>query len=561
MAITRIITRQYPTMRDAIMEMVQNALDAKARNIWIVFDSKRRTLAVRDDGSGVGQVVMNQRLARICQSGKSDSDLGEFGIGIVAPLDKGEKYTFTSSARIPNRELGEDGGYYRWTFELAAIKDEAEFRVPCDRLGQMMFDASGDGRDGRVPWRTEALVEKIFSDSVRNDIDPSDLRYQIQSRFSGSMRKSGTAVHLTIIRKIGGVEESHVEDFGARAFDGEPLPVWKYHDAVVGSVAVRLHLRRVATGRRQQIRLEVGERGRDFRITFSQFMASANSLLSDDVIGVLNSGTFEGEITGENIKVMPNRHELEKDETLRHLCLALEKWYSEVGKETVQTQHESREDARWQELGVNALKFVELLLKNPAFGDWRRAVRSFHEGTVSTGHTAPSRRSVIGDQVLTSVRANASSTGTSRSGQSGEGHTRAEPKNERTEDIPLTVTGPLGQKRTVVKSGSFGLQILFDRMPGGRDLWSLDPNTGQLRINVRHPYWAECEATDTDLFELQLRIIEHALTWCVAPEDWRPQLLMSLEESMRCYMFFRLCKKEAKKDRVSRSRATKTKKK
>ncbi len=535
-ALTTIIARHYPTLRDTVLELVQNGIDANARTIWITWDERRRILTVQDDGDGVSVATMNQRLQLICASGKGEADLGEFGIGVVSPIDKCEAYTFTSAPRVP--PAGADGAYHRWAFRFEDVKDCADLNVPCDRMGQMSFAESQTGIAGMVQWRTEARMERVLTDSIRSKLELDDLKYQIQQRFSVAMRHKNVRVAVTLSKRVGSGDATSTDTFGALDYTGEPLERWTIRNRQAGLVSVKLYLRRVRPGR-QGPRIEVGEARRDYRLTLTQFSGSAGSLLSQSVRDALGSGVLEGEITAENIRITPNRRGVEPDDALVGLCEALEEWHGKVGSQIVADTRHSRNQERWQKIGEEVLGGVDDMLRDPAFVDWREAVKSFRVGTVGTGHVEPSSRQVVGTQVQTSVRVNRG--GTSGSGKSGSAsdRERVPATIERVKDMPLTVAGPRGQARTVVKKSSFGIQVIFDVMPGSADLWSLNPKTGELMVNVRHPNWAACERSDKDLADLLRRIVEHALAWNATPDDWKPQVLLGLGEAMRGYMFLR----------------------
>lgn len=533
MALTNIIARTYPSLRDMVLEAVQNAIDANCRTVWIEWDERRRTLAIRDDGDGVGLLTMNARLQQICSSSKGEDDLGQFGIGVMAPLDKGERFTFTSSPRLP--APGEDGAYHRWTFQVKDIAGKQELEVPCARMGQMSYSEARSSDPGAVAWRTEVRVEHVVEDSVKGRFDPEDIKYQIQQRFSVAMRKKSVKVILTTRQRVGKTDTSDTDSFGPLDFTGQPLQRWTTKTPVARLVVVQLYLRRVIG--RKQARVEVGESGRDYRVTLAQFLASAAGMLSRPVADALSSGLLEGEITAEGIRITPNRKGVEMDDALMDLCQALEKWHSEVGSHVLDTERSSRQAARYQQIAIDVLGELDKLLRDPRYADWRDKVRGFHAGTVGRGHTQPSDRSVIGPQVQTSVRVNRGGGSGGRSGASGSD--RKPPQVERPDDVPVTVAGPAGGERTVVKRSSFGIQVIFDRMLGSADLWLLNPGNGELLVNIRHPHWAECERSDRELQDLLRHIVQQAMAWLVTPEDWRPQAALTMAEETRAYMFLR----------------------
>ena len=109
-AITIIALSQSSPLK-AIAELVENSIDAKARNVTITRgrDSGRHFLAIRDDGEGVppdcdGRPDFPYVATHICDSvkhrlkadGKSGLQ-GEFGIGLLSFWTLGDELTMTST--------------------------------------------------------------------------------------------------------------------------------------------------------------------------------------------------------------------------------------------------------------------------------------------------------------------------------------------------------------------------------------------------------------------------------------------------------------------------------
>jgi Histidine kinase-, DNA gyrase B-, and HSP90-like ATPase/MAPEG family len=106
-----IIALSHSSPLKAIAELVENSIDAKARNVAITRgrDSGRHFLAIRDDGEGVppdcdGRPDFPYVATHICDSvkhrlkaeGKSGLQ-GEFGIGLLSFWTLGDELTMTST--------------------------------------------------------------------------------------------------------------------------------------------------------------------------------------------------------------------------------------------------------------------------------------------------------------------------------------------------------------------------------------------------------------------------------------------------------------------------------
>ena len=70
---------------NAIMDIVDNSIDAEAKNIWIDITGKDEnfTILIADDGKGMSFDILDQALKLGSETEKDiDSDLGRFGMGL-----------------------------------------------------------------------------------------------------------------------------------------------------------------------------------------------------------------------------------------------------------------------------------------------------------------------------------------------------------------------------------------------------------------------------------------------------------------------------------------------
>src|SRR6195256_4594017 len=109
-AITIIALSQSNPLK-AIAELVENSIDARARNVTITRgrESGRHFLAIRDDGEGVprdgeGRPDFRYVATHICDSVKrrlkaegTSALQGEFGIGLLSFWTAGDELTMTST--------------------------------------------------------------------------------------------------------------------------------------------------------------------------------------------------------------------------------------------------------------------------------------------------------------------------------------------------------------------------------------------------------------------------------------------------------------------------------
>lgn len=89
----------YPTLMASLKEMIQNGIDQDAKVIFVGINLDNRQVIVADNGSGTSRAGFEKALINIGFSIKEPGKLGEFGLGLVSPLDKCDHYTFSSVPR------------------------------------------------------------------------------------------------------------------------------------------------------------------------------------------------------------------------------------------------------------------------------------------------------------------------------------------------------------------------------------------------------------------------------------------------------------------------------
>lgn len=512
----------YSTLEAVILELVQNGLDVNAREIFIGVDFRTRTLTVTDDGDGVSEAEFDHALETIGISKKERTKLGRYGIGLIAALGKCHRYTFTSVPRGSQ-------GYREWHFVTSEIAvQQSNVQIP-NKPSEYVFKPGGD-RANEVSWRTRAQLKGFTADSIISRLDMESLVAQIQAKFGRVLQRNQVKVQVAIIGPTG-VQQEKV--FSNGGYEGEPLPVWQRKGKKAGEVRIEFY--RLTQLKRGKIKIDFGEADSDFRISFSQFNRSAGEWLSDEVRRALESGTFQGEITASLINLEPSRTKFVENDALVDLCETIELWYKEVGSKLLAEAQEVREEGRFQQLGRQALRTIDELLRDPAFAGLREAIKKLRAGTIAVGHKQAADGQVIAVQPYKSVSVEGEhhSHGNEASGE------HRETQTEKPGHIPLSVSGPSGQRRVVVRSSSFGLQLVYDRMPGSTKLWDMDETSGIITINVRHPVWAACERSDTELLNLHWVIITHALTLNSMQEGWREIARIALDNSLDAQFFCR----------------------
>ncbi len=492
------VAETYPKLLDALLEMIQNPIDAQAQHIRVVVNLQRHNAMVEDDGNGASQVRFEKALTQVCQTMKKADKLGQFGRGLIAPLGKCKEFTFTSCPK-----QGASQGYLRWTFvtkDIEAMKniDGIPF-VSCPNL---FFSSKKPGSKGGrtfVPWRTQVRMTGIIKDRFLTKLTLNELVQAILDRYGPTMRKRGIVVQIELTNAEGKKQEREVT---AKDFEGEKLDEVTISKKDCGNTIFRLFIaRRTAKGRKG--RVSFGDTRSDFRIEGKKALwDSLAPLIYDHIIKALKSGVFEGEIVSQKVRIHPSRNKLVENDALLDICLCIEEWWEEIGQYIIQEVQVESKESRYQELGLRSLKVIEQILK---LENWNDILELFKRGTTGRGHTdLPDH----GEQEHKSQAvAGAGDKGKSKGDLPRD---RGKPSEEIPGHHPGTVQGPKGRRRKIVARSSTGLQFCYAEI--GSDPFELDSTTGILTFNTSHRYWFDCEEKDRALMRYQEQVAMIALS-------------------------------------------------
>jgi len=367
------IADSYPFLFEngVVSELIQNAIDSEAANIWLWVNLKKRSIVVQDDGVGASVEQFNTALQRVGSSMKKKDKLGRYGIGLVSPMGKCAKFIFTSTTKKDPK------AYTRWTFDCAEIeKTSSKIEIPHESVPEFQFSRTGKG----TPWRTEMRIYQFRSDLRAQRFDADRLTQAIQERFSNAMKKRDVVVHVQVTAENGALLQWVIK---AKEFRGTPLSRASKLGRDSGVTDITLFLSPQKKGHKG--RVLIGEVDNDFRVDFQTFARSAGSdFISDEAVQVLTSGIFEGVITNSKIKLSPDRRSFERNSALAGFCKAIEEWVNEAGNAHVEEIKTCRREERFQILGTRSMRVLEALaLQDPLLLE---LIQSFKVGTHGLRH-------------------------------------------------------------------------------------------------------------------------------------------------------------------------------
>lgn len=522
-----LLANTYHTIAEAILEAVQNAIDANARNILVRINMKRRSIVIEDDGEGASVRYFEQALTSIAETMKEKraGKLGRFGLGLIAFVGKCTSYSFTSG---PARS-----SYVEWIFDTKALSDSKDDQgVPRKVLDDHRFSRtiSGIKKGGKsgsikyVPWRTQVRVRNFSDDRVIGRISIDSIASMILEKYSVTMRRRGVEVTLCLIEESGREVKRIVR---ADQPKGDALPVLNLKSGKQGTTSVKLFLSpRTAKGRQGKIVL--GETCDEHRISANQFARGVYDVLPREVIEALCSGVFEGEITNDQIKLSPQRGSFVRDDSWLDFLASLEDWYKQQAVPYLDDAREESKARRYQELGERSQRAIDAVIRASGL---EQLISTFTYGTTGTGHTNVGQN-VRGETCLPAVDASKSGKRVDGNGSSVS-QTRNPEAEERKNHRPNLVSGPRGRRRVVVKGGSQGLCFVYEEDPGSERVYWLDAKTGELHFNIRHPLWVLCdEASNSALMRFQESVALHALVMLGQPDDLHPAQQLAMQEML-----------------------------
>lgn len=509
----------YPTLMDVVYETVQNALDVKAREIEIKANPGTRFLAVRDNGIGVSEDRFHQALQSVGKGVKEISDLGRFGLGLISPLGKCKKFAFTSCPEPLKTK------FLQWHFETEAIRKQQEHvTIPMEQK-KLRFapDNLNSGSGSHTWWRTEVAIYEYTTDKVLSAWNVDELEYEIRSRYGHVMQKLGTTITIT----TGSGSSKKKKIVKAKGFSGKPLPVFNYRDSDAGDVRIEMHVTSLRNRKRSRKKVNIlfGEMDNNFRFPFSSFARShgGRHLLSADVMDAFRSNLFEGEIVAENVELRPSRNSFEPNDALIGLCAAIEVWYKQAGAEILKAEKAQRQSVRYQDLGCNVLQNLVSIFRDQEMLDVVKVL--FPVGTIGKSHVRP-KDEILGEQNLKSK-----APGSDKKKQDS-GKKRQPSKCEKKGHVPVTTTGPEGQKRALVRGNSVGLQLSFDDFAGSGRVWRLDATNGILSFNITHPDWVACDINDKTITKFMEIVALQVINMLICKDDYHEVIRRYIDQGI-----------------------------
>jgi hypothetical protein len=463
------VSETYPGLRKAVMEIIQNALDANAKVIYVGIDQLMHRVAVLDNGSGISEEKFTSALGQIGETQKKNPEpgtLGQFGLGLVAPVTKCGTMTILSRPTLRGR-------VNRWIFDAKAIRSQKSgIRIPYQQIDALhnlpapFEDAhirARRTRTERVQWRTMVLLDKVSADRTISRVEINELARDIKQKFGEAMIIKGATIFIELRDADGSLKKKRVEP---QKFSGKKLPVVSIDLPDVGRVEFELYESQQVNGKHVGDGVKVGEIGTVNSITFAEFrfQAMRKEWYREDnpevfeAFRALAQGFFEGRIRGEHVRIHRSRDKFEDTDALEAMYVAVVEWFAHHGKQYFEGGQQEVQDARYQQLGEQSIEeLMALINSDPELN------MLFDESL----------------ELLPRGRTNRPEK------KEGEKKTRKKRDPNKRPVVARPRQRPEGSDGSPVTPFlSFEYCILDEDL-----LWDFDPTTAIIELNVSHPLW------------------------------------------------------------------------
>lgn len=162
----------YSTIPPMLAELVANAWDADAHNVWIELSDEKKSIEVRDDGCGMSFDELNDKFLKVGRNRRVELDadatesgrpvLGRKGVGKLSMFGIGKNIIITSS---------KDGSTTKFELDYDRIKDEGDSYRP------EILESDGSELNGSG---TDILIKNV---NRKSDFDLEGIENGLRQRF------------------------------------------------------------------------------------------------------------------------------------------------------------------------------------------------------------------------------------------------------------------------------------------------------------------------------------------------------------------------------------------
>lgn len=517
MSVLQVIARVYETLYDAIMEALQNSIDAGAKRIEVIIDLSAPSITVLDNGKGCDRAEFSQKLAQIGtsfkkmemdqQRGKPGAGgkayLGQLGLGILAFCLKGSIYHFTSAPKA-GKEKPTDP-----TWEGYTAHNLGNLQVTQGKQLLAPWQARSEFRQ-EVPWWNTCVQVGGLSQERRifTTSDLKRLEKDVVTKYGQAMHRHGTVINVSFRPRTG--DKVHRQEIRYQEYKGVPFKRERIRGEHAGMITFEIYGHDRPDG---SVTLQMA--GSDFRLPWKGKLVDTaiEWEMPKGAAEALTSGYLDGNIYADNVRITPNRRGIEINDAALELFAAVTNWMEREGvpyvRQAMSTEQDDREIttihnilnelARLHTAGCEPLKDVISML--PAAG-------------ISSGHTKPSDS----EEITGTVVGRSSATSQARPGRGSKTGVK-NPRGEQISRLHNAVVHPNQGYTRYVTSGQMGITVGLEEMAGSSNPFRYEEERNILFINRRHPNYLKVRDNLEHLREYLSQLLLFAISFTSIPES------------------------------------------
>ena len=487
------LANKYPSLPRTIVEGVQNAIDADAKNIFIGVDESKRSVVIFDDGVGASVEQFDLAIATIFDSIKSKERIGKFGIGVISPVNKCSRFDFVSKSvgsLKPNR----------WRFVGAEIDPMREdILIPRTELigmPKVPVQFAPYATNNGITWNTMVVMHSVTDNRSVSQVEPDELESLIRTTLGVFLRLRGITCHYVQIMANGTIDNREIRPL---VYTGDPFPVYDIVTPETGHIQIELYKATPRSGKRHG-EVSVSEMVMPYGVSLKNFRAQALGLgwagVGEAFFDALGSGYFEGTIRCEKLELDPNREVFQRTDVLPNLYVALDDWFNTSGRMHYEADKELSRDERYNRLSMKVMDEIRNLLRLPEFTKLAaQLTETVQQGRVGLGHGLDGK-DLTGEDDQPSTRTGMGGAGVPRSKSSSPRKGGRGDGTTRDGDIPTGVVGKGNRLRATVRDDSIGLWLEVTDLEFSSRVWEFDVQTGLLQFNSRNALWNTLDGID-----------------------------------------------------------------
>lgn len=484
----------YPKLQDMLLENVQNAIDAGADRMYIGVDLKDRTVVICDNGEGVTEEEYHQALQSVARGKTDKNKIGQFGIGMISPLNKCGLMYFMSRPE-GQRHVNS------WRFVCEAIRESEDPNAPCEELDNFpplpapfalavdeLQEATGDVQSTK--WRTVIRLEDLIEDSVITRLQISRLETAIINRFNQWIIERGMQILVKVRDGSGKIEQRKVTP---KPFLGQKLETQVIETQHAGNVTFELYRSRTVNGARKGVGVKFTDPKRypilaeevEGQLLDNEEMLGYYTLAKEG-LEALRSGLFEGLVHIENIQAKRDRRGFELGDAFKSLCLAINSWYNQTGISYMSSHREERVEKDFSELSQDVME---------------QLLRSFNDNERLLDLAAEL------EERLPKVRAQ-------QAAKEKQAQEEGKERTARRSSPTKRVVKPRESKKPTDQTGQPVLpRFAYDMLEDSLNLWEYDIESGVLTINLLHEHYARVYETKGEHTPRNKKYVRHLLSY------------------------------------------------